>query len=416
MIKQLRLKIIAVVLGTLLSVFAAVLLVLNISVYQTSAQLTDDFMASVVENDGFMFPARDDSQERAAPPPERHDRRGTSPFAQPEMRSGRFFYAKADSSDSVFEMNLSMMFDFSADDAIEYISAALSNAQKKGSIGNYSYIVAAKEYGHIIVFAERSIEMRLLDQLTKTSLWVAGIAGIILICFTALLSKWMVSPIKKAFDNQRRFVSDASHELKTPLTIISANADVLQNEIGFRRQISSIKTQADRMNGLVHDLLTLAKTDEGRTEITMSEFNLSGAILSTALEFESLAFEEGKQYSYEIEEGVSFIGGEKYIKQLAGILIDNAIRYSDANGTIKISLQKDGSRARISVYNTGIGVPDIERTRIFERFYRSDESRARETGGYGVGLSIARAIAEMHRGKITVSGKHGEWVQFDVVI
>ena len=408
MIKQLRFKIISVVLGTLLSVFAAVLLVLNLSVYQTSAQLAEDFMASVVENDGFKFPPRE--------PPGRYDRRDPGPFAEPEIRSGRFFYAKTDHDGQLFEMDLAMMFDFPEDDAVEYSAAALSKNQPRGTIENYSFWVAEKPYGHIIVFAERSIEMRLLDQLTKTSLWAAGIVGLLLICFTAFLSKWMVTPIKKAFEHQRRFVSDASHELKTPLTIISANADVLQNEIGANRQVLNIQSQTIRMNGLVHDLLMLAKTDEGKAEIVMTAFPLSNAVLNTALEFESRAFEEGKQYSYDIEENLSYVGDEKHIKQLAGILLDNAIRYSNENGKIQISLRAESGRIRLSVYNTGVGVADEERFRVFERFYRSDESRARETGGYGVGLSIAKAIAEMHKGKISVTGKHGEWVRFDVIL
>ena len=408
MIKRLQFKIIAVVLGTLLSVFVAVLLVLNISVYQTSAQLTDDFMALVVENDGFMFPPRE--------PPPRHNEFDARPFRESDMKSGRFFYAKVDSNSNILGMDLGMMFDFSQDDAIEYVTTALKGKQTKGSIQNYSFLVAEKPYGYIVVFAERSIEMRLLDQLTKTSIWVAGVTALILICFTAFLSKWIVSPIKEAFDNQRRFVSDASHELKTPLTIISANADVLQNEIGENRQVLNIKSQADRMNGLVHDLLVLAKTDEGKTEVIMNEFNLSSTVLNTALEFESRAFEEDKQYSYEIKENILLTGDEKHIKQLVGILIDNAIRYSETNGQIQISLKTENGHSRISVYNTGVGVLDDDCYKIFERFYRSDESRSRETGGYGVGLSIAKAIVEMHKGKINVTGKHGEWVRFDVVL
>ena len=408
MIKRLQIKIVAVVLGTLFSVFAVVLLVLNISVYQTSSQLADDFMATVVENDGFMFPPRE--------PFGRHDRRSAEPLIKPEMRSGRFFYAKIDSEGNIIKMDLAMMFDFSEDDAKKYMLTAMDGNQRKGAIENYSFLIAEKPYGHIIVFTERSIEMRLLEQLTKTSLWVAGIAALILIFFTAVLSKWMVGPIKKAFDNQRRFVSDASHELKTPLTIISANADVLQNDIGENQQVLNIKSQTDRMNGLVHDLLMLAKTDEGKTEVVMGEFNLSGAVLNTALEFESRAFEEGKQYLYKVKDGVPYIGDEKHIKQLVGILIDNAVRYSNPHGQIQISLQTEGSHVRISVYNTGSGVSDEERFKIFERFYRSDESRSRETGGYGVGLSIAKAIAEMHKGKITVTGRHGEWVRFDVIL
>ena len=410
MIRRLQLKIIAVILGTLLFVFAAVLFVLNLSVYQTSVKRVDDFMTSVVENDGFLFSSKDMFKPRS-------DRHEPNPFSSPEMmRAGRFFYAKIDKNSNILELNLDMMFDFSKDDALNYITSALNSGGQKGNIESFSFLSAEKFYGQIVVFAERSIEILLLEQLNKTSLWVAGIVGLILSCLAIFLAKWIVSPVKASFDKQRRFVSDAGHELKTPLTIISANVDVLQNEIGENQRLKYIKAQSERMNGLIHDLLTLAKTDEGQTNIIRSKFNLSSAILNTALEFESRAFEEGKQYSCDIRENITCVGDEKQIKQLVSILIDNAIRYSDAKGQINVSLSSNGSHIRISVFNTGVGVYDEERNKIFERFYRTDESRSRETGGYGVGLSIAKAIVEAHKGKIVVSGENRKWIRFDVIL
>lgn len=410
MIKKLQYKIIAVILGTLLLVFAAVLLVLNLSVYQTSANRSDEFMQAVVDNDGFMFPQRDSP----GPGPGRFER---EPFSNPQMmRAGRFFYAKVSQNGEMIEFNLVMMFDFSEDDALDYVKSALNSNRNKGNIDSFSYLTAEKPYGQIVVFAERSIENLLLEQLNKTSLWAAIIVCLILAGLAVFLARWMVAPVQESFDKQRRFISDASHELKTPLTIISANVDVLQNEIGENQRIEHIKAQSQRMSGLVHDLLTLAKADEEQENIIRSEFNLSGAILNTALEFESRAFEEGKQYSFDIAENILYTGDEKQIKQLAGILIDNAIHYSDDNGQIAVSLNADGNHIRLSVFNTGIGVSNEEQEKIFERFYRVDESRSRETGGYGIGLSIAKAIVEAYRGKISVSGEYGKWVRFDVVL
>ena len=409
MLKRLRIKIIVVVLGTLILVFAAVLLVINISVYQTSVKRAEGFMLSVVENDGFMFP-----------PKTLHDRftrRDMPSFDNPETtRAGRFFYVKIGRDSRVFDLNLDMMYDFSMIEAEEYIAAALGSGRGKGNIENFSYIVAEKSYGRMLVFAERSIEILLLEQMTKTSLWVAGIACLILAGLATFLSNWIIFPIKAAFDNQRRFISDASHELKTPLTIIGANVDVLQNEIGEHKRLCDIKTQSERMGGLVHDLLMLAKTDEGQTSLVHGEFNLSDLILNTTLEFESRAFEDEKEFSYDIKKDILYIGDEKQIKHLMSIIIDNAFRYSDTSGQIRVSLRADGGRKLISVFNTGNGISDDERNKVFERFYRSDESRSRETGGYGIGLSIANAITEAHKGKITVTGNQGEWVRFDVTL
>ena len=408
MIRKLETRIIVVVLGTLLIVFAAVLLVLNLSVCQNSVKRAEVFMESVVENDGFLFPPRNPDVRRGG---------GRDPLESPEMmRAGRFFYAKVDQSGEILELDLQMMFDFSKDDAGSYISATLASGKVKGNIDNYRFISEEKPYGRIIVFAERSIEMGMLSQLNTTSLWTAGIVCLILACLAVFYAKWTVRPIKTAFDRQRRFISDASHELKTPLTVIITNVDIMKNETGGNQRLDSIKEQAERMSGLVHDLLTLAKTEERLENKAKDEFSLSNMILNTALEFESRAFGEGKQYSYDIAESISYTGDMKQTRQLVSILIDNAFHYSDEKGQIKVSLSMEGSRIRISVFNTGIGVPDDEMDKIFERFYRIDESRNRETGGYGMGLSIAKAIAETQKHNISVSGKYGKWIQFDVMV
>ncbi|MDR1328417.1 MAG: HAMP domain-containing histidine kinase [Oscillospiraceae bacterium] len=415
MLRKLKIKIIAAVLGTLFFVFASVLLVLNLSVYQTSVKRAEDFMDSVVRNDGFQLPARG---KLGAP------------------RAGRFFYAKVNGRGIIVELNLDMMFDFTPSDARSVIAGAVDSRKEKGGVGNFLFITADKPYGKMLVFSERSVEMGLLETLTATSLRVAGIVCVILACLAVFLAKWIVAPVQSAFDKQRRFVSDASHELKTPLTIIGANADVLRNEIGENVRLAHIRAQSERMSGLIHSLLTLAKADEGRTDIIKNEFSLSHAVLNVVLEFESRAFEEGKQYSYDIEpnsgESFIYIGDEGRIKQLVSVLIDNAIRYSDAGGQIRVSLRADGAfpapegalnktpargrpRPCLSVFNTGVGVSREERGKIFERFYRSDESRSRETGGYGVGLSIAKSVADAHRAKIAVSGEYGSWIRFDVM-
>ncbi|MDR1206463.1 MAG: HAMP domain-containing histidine kinase [Peptococcaceae bacterium] len=410
MIRKLKIKIIAVVMGALLLVFAAVFTVLNLSMYQASDYQAEDFLRRIAENDGFFLPPR-------TKPGSTQERNRPKSFYNPEiMRSGRYFYAKVDSGGSVVELNLDMMFDFSRDEALEYVASVLGRGRTKGTAGNFSYLTALKPYGQIAVFAERSIEMGILEHLTRVSLWVAGITGVVLLALVVFLAEWMMNPVKTAFEKQRRFISDASHELKTPLTIISANVDVLRDEIGENTRLAHIRSQSERMSGLIHDLLTLAKTDEDKGKTIKNTFNLSGAVLNTALEFESRAFEEGKAYTYQIKENLAYTGDEKQIRQLVSILIDNAVKHSSVQGKIHVALTEDGGRPRLSVFNTGAGVSDAEKSKIFDRFYRSDESRSRETGGYGLGLSIARAIAAAHRGKITVTGAYGEWVRFDVVL
>jgi signal transduction histidine kinase len=392
--------------GVLFAVFAVLFVMLNLFMQAGSSRLTEELLRIVAEQDGltFYFQSLDSDND------------DESNFNLERMHAGRFFYVKVSKQGKILETNYDMIFDFSESESLDLAKSALKKNQEKGAIGNFQYLVASKDYGHIVVFAERSIEEQMLSRLVAISGWVALSTFGVLFVFSLILSGWAVKPISVAFDKQRRFISDASHELKTPLTILNANVDVLENGIGENPRLENIKTQSARMNHLIQSLLTLAKTDEGNAQIIFHQFDLSKTILSIALEFESRAFEEGKQYDVSIEEQISYTGEMQQIRQLASILIDNALNYSRENGQIQISLKTEGGKRIFSVFNTGEGIQDQEKSHIFERFYRSDESRSRETGGYGLGLSIAKSITDAHKGKITVDGKAGDWVRFTVIL
>ncbi|MDR2505754.1 MAG: HAMP domain-containing histidine kinase [Oscillospiraceae bacterium] len=425
MIKKLRIEFIAVMMGVLFAVFAILFVVLNVFMQTGSRSQTEQLLQYVAQQDGLAFPFHGTGNGNRNEAP-----RGLSPDLNPQMmRAGRFFYVKSDAQGNIIEINSEMMFDFTESDALSLAKDALNRYQTNGVIDNYQYLVSPKAYGNIIVFAERSIEERILSRLVTISSWVALGTFAALFVFSLLLSKWVVKPIADAFDKQRRFISDAGHELKTPLTILNANADVLANEVGQNGRIENIKLQSERMNHLIQSLLTLAKADEGNAQVVFNEFDLSKTILNTALEFECRAFEEGKRYETAIDEHISYTGDQRQIRQLASILTDNALKYSNENGQVKISLfildeakrglcnvKAENGKRVFSVYNTGEGIAEKERPKVFERFYRSDDSRARESGGYGLGLSIAKAIADAHKARIAVDGKAGEWVRFTVVM
>ena len=168
------------------------------------------------------------------------------------------------------------------------------------------------------------------------------------------------------------------------------------------------------MGLLVHDLLDLTRTDENPDRSIFAVFDLSQAVLGTTLEFESRAFEEGRELQYDIQEGVFYRGNEGKIRQLTAILIDNAVKHSEDHGIIDIMLKKSGQKITLSVRNTGVGITEEEREKVFERFYRSDASRSRETGGYGLGLAIAKSITDLHKGKISIQGEEGKHITFSV--
>ncbi|WP_312611985.1 HAMP domain-containing sensor histidine kinase [Oscillibacter sp.] len=412
MIKRLQIKFVCIMMGVLFLVFTVLVATLNIFVYMSNAEQTDKILRMVAEQDGMEFllpPSR--TEEDAHQELLIHPR-----FDSQSMRAARLFCVKLDKQDQVLQVQHEMMFDFTQEEAVSYSEAVLLSGKTRGSYDDYQYLVAEKDYGKIIVFVENSRELKILDELIFISMIVTAATCVLLLGFSVLLSKWVVKPVKSTFAKQRQFVSDASHELKTPLTIISANVDVLENEIGENIRLQQIRDQADRMTRLVHDLLALARADEGANQLVATEFDLSRAVLSTLLAFESQAFEDGKTLDFNVAEGLRYTGGEPQIKQLVAILMDNAIKHSGKGDEIKVTLRRESEKNILEIYNTGDGIPEQEKDRIFERFYRSDTSRSTKTGGYGLGLAIAKSLVELHKGKISVSGKEGAWTCFTVTL
>ena len=242
-----------------------------------------------------------------------------------------------------------------------------------------------------------------------------AVAALILFAFVAiLLSKWLIRPVQDAFNRQKQFISDASHELKTPLSVISANADVLADEIGDNTYLSYIREETKRMNHLVQDLLTLTRLENNTTE-SLESFDLSQLVLQSALPFESTAFEAGKTLQLNVKEDIAFTGYPDKIRQLIGILLDNAIKYSNEGGLISLTLSACRGNPVLEVFNTGRGIPAEEYTNIFERFYRIDPCRCRNSGSYGLGLSIAHSIVTLHNAKIVIDSEPGEYVRFKIL-
>lgn len=306
--------------------------------------------------------------------------------------------------------------DMTEEVAQQYITEILDNKATSGMANNYQFCTEKKTNGTLMVFTDKSAEMDMMKKLKRITFTVGMISVVVLSAAAYFLSGLIVRPIKVAFDKQKQFISDASHELKTPLTVISANADVLAGEIGENKWLDYIQDQTDRMNVLVNDLLNLTRLENNTTDFIQTEFDLSKAINSTALPFECQAFETGKNFIMHVDDGIRVVGSEQHIKQMAAIFIDNALKYSKENGTVRVTLTTENGKPVFSVYNTGKGIKEDEEDKIFERFYRSDASRNRSTGGYGLGLAIAKTIIDKHKFKVTVDNAEGKSVCFIVTM
>ncbi len=264
-----------------------------------------------------------------------------------------------------------------------------------------------------IAFADRTNEIESLTSLLETSALVGFFGLLAFFGISLFLARWALRPIEKSWRQQRQFVADASHELKTPLTVILANMGIVlsHREETVQSQIKWLEytqAEASRMKELVGSLLFLAQADDMQEALALSEVNFSDVVWSSVLPFESVAFEQNKTLVSEIANNVVIRGNEDRLRRLTAILLDNAIKYSDECGTITLRLQKAQDKALLTVHNTGAQIPDGQLAHIFERFYRVDGSRTREKGGYGLGLSIAQSIVQSHHGRISVqSGKQG---------
>ena len=295
----------------------------------------------------------------------------------------------------------------------QLISKAYASPKKLGVIQEYNlrYYRMDTPSRPCVVFADISSEMATMDSLRTTCLILGGISFFVFLLISILLSRWAVRPVDAAWQRQRQFVAAASHELKTPLTVITTNAELLQSpeydEDAKGRFSGNILTMSHQMRRLIEQMLTLARTDQAQTQEVFSPVDLSRLIEQAALPFEPVFYEKGMHLVTEISGGIQVAGDSEQLRQIADILLDNAQKYAWPGGTTWITLQKrPRGRCLLTVSDEGPSISSEELEHIFERFYRADPARSR-TGSFGLGLSIAEGIVHRHRGKIWAESRNG---------
>ena len=290
------------------------------------------------------------------------------------------------------------------DTLTDILSACLRQDQEEGTVPSYGLRYLRRDYGFYqrLAFVDMSMEQATLRESMGSYLQIGGAALVLLLGVSILLSRWATRPVERAWRQQRQFLSDASHELKTPLTVILSNAELLEaSPLDERpaRWADNICSEARRMRSLVERMLTLARADNTARSPAMEELSLSDLATDCVLSFEPVAFEAGKPLESDVAPDVAVLGNGDMLRQLIGVLLDNAIKYGREGGTISLTLRRTDRLARLVVSNPGDPIPPDQLQHLFERFYRADASRG-EQSGFGLGLSIAAAIAGEHRGTL----------------
>ncbi|MBQ6589382.1 MAG: HAMP domain-containing histidine kinase [Butyrivibrio sp.] len=420
MVKRLRKKFVITAMLSLLLIIVVMIGIINAVNLHSMYQDADNLLAILTTNDG-RFPGM--MNDNFHPPAERF--RPDTPFTFDRLNNtrsaempyqSRYFVVRFDSTGNITETDLLHIAAITEEDATAFANQIYSSNKEKGMYHSYRYKKAINDDGScIIVFIDLSSSIFNAFKLLSQSLLVGALALIAMFILVYIFSSQAVAPVVESLEKQKRFITDAGHELKTPLAVISANIDVLELETGKSEWTSSIRNQIKRMNSLVKNLLTLSRMDEERINVVFSDFDLSQTMLETASSFQTVAESKDKKFQVDITEGIHITGDKNAMNQLASLLLDNAIKYSSDKGSIHVTLSRDKNIV-FEVSNTCDSIPSGNLDRLFDRFYRADSSRSRETGGYGIGLSVARAIAISHGGNIEAVRDGDKIIRFIVTL
>lgn len=414
--------------GAAMAAFTAVIFVLfcvvNAGNYRSVASQQDDTLSQLLAlgsqsapTNGETPPDKPDGEVGAALPDNvpvpRID--GGKNFSPEVPYMFRYFSVRYDADGTLAQVDQDFIASISRGEAEAYAADVLALSRQHGYYKGYRYLVATSGDGTSVIFLNSERELHSIRALFWITAAVAGGCLVVVFLLVLLFSRRAIAPYMRNLAMQKQFITNASHELKTPLTAISTSADVLAMEYEDDEWVKNIQSQSVRLSRLISDLVTLSRLDEENPFPERAEFSLSDAVWETAEPFTALARSHSRSYTQNIEDGLTMTGDRAAVQQMVSILLDNANKYTPEGGSISLSARRAGRKNEIAVSNTCEGAESIDVTRLFDRFYRADESHSTRIGGTGIGLSIARATAEAHGGTIEASVS-GNTITFRVKI
>lgn len=396
MIRKLRTRLVVVCMLSLLLVIAVILGVVLATSYQGVVSDADRVLALLAENEG-EFPVLKEDFDWEALGPRRQ--------SQELGYEIRYFSVLLDETGAVVETDTGQIAAVDEETAVDYAVQILAQDTQAGFLKDYRYLISQEGTDTRVIFLDCGASMVAFRSTLFTSLWVAAVGLAAVLFLILLFSRRLVRPLILGYEKQKRFITDAGHEIKTPIAIIQADSEVLALESGENEWIQDIQHQIRRLSSLTNDLIYLSRMEEDQGRGKFLPLSLSQVVTETAQAFQTMAKSQNKSFTIDVQPGLAMEGEEKALGQLVSVLLDNALKYAPEGGEIALALARQGKYFRLTVENTAQGITKELLENLFDRFYRGGVSRDSSQGGYGIGLSIARAVVQAHRGKISAAAK-----------
>ncbi len=397
MIKKLKLKFIVLSMTALFVLLLLIVVGMNIINYNSVVKEADGILHIISQNKGEFPDYGNNKEERMRP-----DMSPELPY------ESRYFSVLLNESGGVIYTDTGHVAAVDSEAAIEYAGLAIDKNNDKGFVGDFRFLCQREDNAIRITFLDCQRKMDSFGKFLMASAGMASAGFVIAFFVIFFFAGRIIHPVAESYEKQKRFITDAGHELKTPITIINADVDVMEMEVGKNEFLEDIQLQTKRLTSLTNNLVLLARMEEAGNSMQMIDFPVSEIVADTAMPFKTLAHTQEKEFICNIQPMLSMCGNDKAIRQLVSILMDNALKYSPHGGKISLDFVRHNRMLSLIVFNTTeTEISQDNLSYVFDRFYRTDQSRNSETGGHGIGLSVAKAIVTAHGGKIQAWTKDG---------
>ncbi len=404
MIRKLRIKFLCIAMCSVILVLGSIIAVINISNYSRVNVYADQVLSVLAENGGefpMFFPIEPDKNNGITP---------ETPFET------RYFTVTLDKNDKIIAINTERIAGVSSETACSYVISLLDKGKTEGMYGDYKYVAISVNNGTMYIFLDCGKDLYMFRNFLWLSVFIS-IGALFIICLLVLLlSNLILKPVEESYHRQKSFITNASHDIKTPLTIISAQADVIELETGKSEWTDEIKVQIGRLSSLTDKLVFLSKMDEDKFKPEFNEFNLSDAVNEMVQAYLVVSRDKKLNFTIDIAENIVYLGNEDMLKQAMALILDNTVKYTEENGKVIVRLKSTVKGNELIFYNTTERINKGKCDEIFERFYRADGSRNSNTGGNGIGLAVVKAIVLAHNGSVSAYSEDGKSLKMTVIL